>query len=101
MHQLVFYHTVMQVHKVMLSGKPENLRKKFNTDHPYRTRQAAGGGLRYGEEHDATSGLSHNSFFYRGTLDYYRIPAHIRMVRTMDTFKYKLKQWVSSNIPLV
>ena len=99
-HQLVFYHTILQVHKVMISGQPENLRKKFITDHPYRTRQAAGGGLRYGEEYDGTSGLSHNSFFYRGTIDYNRIPAHIRKERTMDTFKYKMKQWVSSNIPL-
>ena len=98
--QLVFYQTVLQVHKVLLSGKPDHLSNRFSTDHPYRTRQATGGGLRFGEEFDARSGLSHGSFCYRGTVDYNRIPAYIRQARTLDTFKYKLKQWVSTNIPL-
>ena len=98
--QLVFYQTVLQVHKVLVSGKPDHLSNRFSTDHPYRTRQATGGGLRFGEEFDARSGLSHGSFCYRGTVDYNRIPAYIRQARTLDTFKYKLKQWVSTNIPL-
>ena len=92
--------TKLQVHKVVVSGKPDHLSKKFSTDHPYRTRQATGGGLRFGEEYDATSGLSHDSFCYRGTVDYNRLPPHIRKAKTIQTFKYKLKQWVSTNIPL-
>ena len=93
--QLVFYQTVLQVHKVLLSGKPDHLSNKFSTNHPYRTRQATGGGVRVGEEFDARSGLSHGSFCYRGTLDYNKIPAYIRKAGTLGTFKYKLKQWVS------
>ena len=98
--QLVFYQTVMGVHKAVVSGKPDHLSKKFSTDHPYRTRQATSGGLRYGEDYDGKSGLSHSSFCYRGTVAYNRIPVHIRQTNTMQTFKYKLKQWVSTNIPL-
>jgi hypothetical protein len=63
--QLVFYQTVFGVHKIVVSGKPENLNKKFSTDHPYRIRQATGGGFRFGEDYDAKSGLSHSSFCYR------------------------------------
>ena len=99
-NQLVFYQTVLQVHKTILSGKPDNIRKKFSTDHPYPTRQATGGGLRFGEEFDATSGLGHKSFCYRGTQNYNRVPTYLRKEKTLLTFKYKLKQWVSNNIPL-
>ena len=99
-NQLVFYQTILQVHKTIISGKPDNIRKKFSTDHPYPTRQATGGGLRFGEEFDATSGLSHKSFCYRGTQNYNRVPTYLRKEKTLLTFKYKLKQWVSNNIPL-
>ena len=78
----------------------DHLSKKFSTDHPYRTRQAAGGGLRFGEDFDGKSDLSHTSFCYRGTVDYNRIPVYIRRAKTIQTFKFKLKQWISTNIPL-
>ena len=35
-----------------------------------------------------------------GTVDYNRMSAYIRKAKTVQTFKYKLKQWVSNNIPL-
>ena len=97
--QLVFYQTVMGVQKIVMSGKPDHLSKKFSNDHPYRTRQAAGGGLRFGEDFNGKSDLSHTSFCYRGTVDYNRIPVYIRRAKTMQTFKYKLKQWISTNTP--
>ena len=98
--QLVFYQTVLGVHKIVVAGKPDHLSKKFKRDHPYRTRQSTTGGLRFGEEFNAKSSLSHSSFCYRGTVDYNKIPVNIRQAKTMGTFKYKLKKWVSSNIPI-
>ena len=44
-NQIIFYQTVLQTHKVLVSGKPVLLKQKMNTIHPYRTRQAAGGGI--------------------------------------------------------
>ena len=99
-NQLVFYQTVLGVHKILVGGKPEYLNKKFSSDYPYRTRQATGGGVRFGEEFHAKSGLSQASFCYRGTVEYNRVPGYIRSNKTMETFKHKLKQWVSTNIPL-
>ena len=98
--QLVFYQTVLHVHKVVLTGKPNNIRKKFITDHPYPTRLASGGGLRLAGDRVTTSGLSQKGFHYRGVQSYNRIPTDIRMIRNLVTFKSKLKQWVSMNIPL-
>ena len=44
--QLVFYHTTLQVYKVLKSGTPLYISQKLVTEHPYPTRQATGGGLR-------------------------------------------------------
>ena len=74
--------------------------KKFRRDHPYRTSQATSGGVRFGEGFNARSSLSHTSFCYRGTVDYNRIPVSIRQAKTMESFKFKFKKWVSTNIPL-
>ena len=97
--QLIFYQSVLQVHKVLLSGKPDSIRRKFITDHPFSTRQATSGGLRFGQGYGASSELRHKSFLYRGTQGYNRIPGHIRKMKNMNAFKNKLKQWVKTNIP--
>ena len=46
--QLVFYQSVLQVHKVLLSGKPVSIRKKFITDHRFFTRPVTSRGLDLG-----------------------------------------------------
>ena len=98
--QLVFYQTVLGVHKIMRARKPEYLSKKFGADHPYRTRQSTSGCIRFGDEFNAKSSLSHTSFCYKGTVEYNRIPSTIRQAATIETFKYKLKKWISTNIPI-
>ena len=100
LRQLVFYQTVLQVHKVMILGKPDNIRRKFSREHPYPTRLASGGGVRMIGDSNTTSSLSQKGFQYRGTQSYNRIPAYIRKIPSLQTFKYKLKQWVTTNIPL-
>ena len=96
----MFYQTVLGVHKIVKARKPEYLSKKFYGDHPYRTRQLMSGCVRFGEQFRAKSSLSHTSFCYMGTVEYNRIPSLIRQARTIETFKYKLKKWVSTNIPI-
>ena len=98
--QLVFCQTVLTIHKIVISGRPYYLHKKMISQYPYKTRQAVGGGVRFGENFTGTSGLIHDSFCYRGAVDYNRVPSFIRSARSLNTFKYKLKQWVSTNIPL-
>ena len=86
--QLVFYQTVLGVHKIMRARKPEYLSKKFGADHPCRTRQSTSGCIRLGDEFNAKSSLSHTSLCYN------RIPSTIRQDTTFETFKYKLKKWI-------
>ena len=98
--QLVFYQTVLTTHKIVKSGTPVYLNQKMRTEHPYSTRQAAGGGVRFGETFGGQSGLIHDSFCYSCAIDYNRIPSYIRSPQNMNTFKLKLKQWISTNIPM-
>ena len=94
-NQLVFYHTTLQTHKSLISGKPHYFKQNFNTDHPYRTRQSTGGGIWRGKEDLISTGFSS-----RGAQAYNSFPPSIRGCRTIGTFKYKLQKWVATNIPI-
>ena len=100
MKQLVFYHRVLTTHKIVQTKAPMYLHQKMITSHPYQTRQATDGFIRFGEQCDARRELTRSGFCYKGTQDYNLIPAEIRASRTVQTFKYKLKKWVENNIPL-
>ena len=94
-NQLIFYHTVLQAHKVLVSGTQTYFSQRMSSHHPYRTRQAAGGSIWCGEEHTGKGGFSK-----RGAQMYNSIPLYIRNAGTIPTFKYKLRQWVTTNIPI-
>ena len=98
--QLVFYHSVVLAHKIATTGSPLGIAAKMNTDHPRRTRQATTGCIRYGEQFSANQSLTQKSFCHRTTAQYNSIQASIRAVKTIPTFKVKLKKWVETNIPI-
>ena len=54
----------------------------------------------YGDQFGGKSSLAGKSFCYDGALNYNLIPADIRNVTTLGSFKYKLRKWVKSNIPV-
>ena len=93
-NQLIFYQTVLQTHKVLLGSNPVYLKQRMSTSHPYHTRQAAGGSIWRGEDYTG------KSFSSRGAQAYNTIPTYIRTCHTLPTFKHKLRQWVSTNIPI-
>jgi hypothetical protein len=93
--QLIFYQTALQTHKILMGGNLLFFSQKMRTNHPYRTRQAAGGGVWRGEEE-----LTGKTFASRGAQVYNSLPTYIRNCRTLPTFKYKLRQWVTSDIPI-
>ena len=98
--QLVFYHSVLATHKIVTSGKPRYLHRVMSTHHPLRTRQATSGEIWLGDNFDSKSDLVQDSFKYRASKGYNRIPGTLRAVKTPATFKRKLKHWVSTNIPV-
>ena len=44
--------------------------------------------------------MAANHLVINAAENYNRVPGHIRASRTLATFKTKLKQWVSTNIPI-
>ena len=98
--QLVFYHSALSTHKIVTSDRPLYLHKNMSTAFPLRTRQAAGRQINLGEGFGSKQGLLHDGFKYRAAKDYNTLPASIRTTRTLITFKKRLKQWVSANIPI-
>ena len=98
--QLVFYHRVVTAHKVIKSKAPLVLHRKMSTSHPYQTRQATEGAIRFGEQFEGKSSIAGNSFCYGGTLAYNMIPAGVRSAKTYQNFKYRLKKWVMSHVPV-
>ena len=98
--QLVIYHRLLSTHKIVTSKTPMYLQRQMDTSHPYNTRQAYEGGIRFGEKFEVKSNLSRNSFCYSSTLDYNKLPAEIRQSKSVGVFKYKLKNWIKSNIPV-
>ena len=96
--QLVFYQTVMMMHKTVKTGLPKHMNHKMSSNFPYQTRQATRGSIRYGETFNTKNSLIQSSFAYRGLKDYNMIPASIRSCKTMKTFKTKLRKWVIQNV---
>ena len=98
--QLVLYQSILLAHKIASQRTPVSLTEKMNTVHPYRTRQASTGSIRFGENFSSSDGRAQNSFCYRATKDYNIIPAKMRSIKSLPTFKSKLKQWILMNTPI-
>ena len=97
--QLIFFHTVLQAHKTIISGKPASLHESISTQHPYRTRNATSGRIRYGEMFRGESSLVEASFKHRAVHWYNEVPAAIYR-GSLGTVKYKLREWVKKNVPI-
>ena len=91
--QLIFYHTVIQTHKTMVTKKPKALYQSLSTNYPYITRGATTGLIR--ENLDFQT----KSFKYRARKFYNMVPGEVRK-GSIVTVKRKLKQWVKSNVPI-
>ena len=98
--QLVVYHRAVTVHKIIKTRTPMYLYQKMDSNHPYQTRQATSGKIRFGDQFEGKSSLARSSFCYGGTSNYNLIPADIRNEATLGNFKYKLRKWIKSNIPV-
>ena len=92
--QLIFFHTVLQTHKVLQSGVPKALYASMPTEYPYETRCAANGLIRFGETFTGKS-----TFKYRAMQCYNMVPVKLRTGSTA-TVKRKLRQWVQANVPI-
>ena len=83
----------------MNSGKPAAIYDSISTQHPYETRNAAIGQIRYGENFRGDSSLVKASFKHRAVQYYNAVPTSIR-TGSLATVKKKLRKWVKLNVPI-
>ena len=92
--QLIFFHTVLQAHKTIITGQPRPLFNSISTDHPRNTRSAAHGHIRFNETFRART-----TFNYRALHWYNSVPASVK-IGSQDMVKRKLKTWIGEHVPL-
>ena len=97
--QLIFFHTVLQAHKTIKTGFPRIMHKSISTNHPFRTRSATMGLIRFGETFRGQSNLVNLSFRHRAVQFYNLVPVHVRTGNNA-TVKKKLRKWVYQNAPV-
>ena len=97
--QLVYYHTVLQAHKVIRTGKPAGIHMTISTDHPYRTRSATNERIRYGESFQGGSSLIVASFKHRAVHWFNQVSPEVYS-GSLSVVKHKLKEWVRKNVDI-
>ena len=95
--QLVTYHSVILIHKTLLTKSPKYIYCKLASEFPYNTRLAESEVVRMGPEFQAKLSITERSFMHRGTKSYNKLPADLRKVTTIQNFKLKAKNWIMVN----
>ena len=98
--QLVFYHSVILIHKAILTGYPKFMKDNVSSSYPYRTRQESNGLIRLTKNCSFKSALARNSFMFRGINQYNQLPSEIRTSAKLEDFKFKAKMWIKENIEI-
>ena len=91
--QLIFYHTVLQVHKTLQTGVPKHLHQSLSGSYPRNTRSSANGQIRQ------IDNTSTSTFKYRAIQSYNSMPMNVK-IGSIGTVKTKIKKWIRSNIPI-
>ena len=100
--QLEFFHSTVQLHKILTTGSPEYLFERITETggFPYDTRLAASDSIRIGPSFRTRLRLTDRSFVNRATRYYNSIPASLRQSATLSSYKTGLKVWVKDNVPV-
>ena len=88
--------------KILESQCPKYLYSKLSneTNLPYEMRSTADMRIRLGQDSKAGAELAKRSFKYRATQQWNQLPLELRQAVNVKTFKWKLKKWVSDNVPI-
>ena len=98
--QLVWYHSVILIHKTLQTRQPEYIYRRLATQFPYNTRLAKSDAVRMGPEYMSKLDLTRKSFMNRATVSYNKIPPSLRKITAIQNFKVQLKQWIQENLKI-
>ena len=97
--QLAVYQTCVLVHKVLASKSPQYIFNMFSTNYTRETRQAARLEIKQERDHPELE-LTRDSFRWRATRDYNRLPVDLRNQVSLKIFKTDLWKWITKNISI-
>ena len=95
-HQMVAYHSSLQIPKIISSQKPQYHTNRITNERNRDTRSSTAN-LR---QIDFKHSLSKSSFFHQATRVWNLIPSNIKSLNKTETLKKQLKLWVSENISI-
>ena len=96
--QLVVYHSVVLVFKIILSESPKYLHSMFSAKYSYKTSQAQGGFIKHSRKFRLE--VTSSSFRWRAAKAFNELPLEIRNMKTLKEFKKAARNWVMRNTPL-
>ena len=101
--QLMVYHSVVLLHKVLKSGSPKYLWEMYDLDYSVEhfTRLSKKGLIRLKNVRLPKTDLATKSFKWRATRHYNDLPVEIRDIIEVDRFKCSAKKWINDNVSVV
>ena len=97
-YQLSVYFTIIQLHKVKQDKSPEKLYSMYNWNYAHNTRQEANQIVK--PRGTPRLELTNNSFRWRASRLYNKLPRSIIQIEQLDNFKKNVKSWIMENITL-
>ena len=97
-HQLVVYHSVVMVYKVIQNESPKYLYSMFSTQYNRKTKQAQSATIKH--DRKLRLGLTGSSFRWRAAKSFDELPLEIRSLKTLKAFKKAARKWIKSNTSL-
>ena len=97
-HQLGIYHSIVLTYKIIQDKNPIYFHEKMSTNFPYRTRNGKDLAIHIGTQNKLS--LTDNSFRWRASLLWNKLPPDMRTIQKLPKFKTQLKKWILDNIDI-
>ena len=97
-NQLVVYHTVVQVYKIIQDESPSFLYSMFSAKYKYKTKHALSGSIKH--TRNVRLDITESSFRWRAAMAYDELPQGTKNLKTLKEFKTAAKKWIKNNTPL-
>ena len=97
--QLIKFHTILHLWKIVHTGRPEVISTNFLTEHNSRLPRRLKGG-KIDTVTRAHLSITRGSFRWRSILDYNKMPEYLRTDVNILSFRRNLRTWILENIPV-
>ena len=95
-HQLVTYHSGLQMPKIIASKQPKYHGKRFQNNNTKETRFTTDNLIFI----DSKLSIGKSSFFHQASRIWNIIPEDIKSLEKISSFKKSFKKWIIQNIPI-